>query len=45
MTKVNDLLEREYASPVIAIIRLDAEGILCSSDRDNELLEEYEGEW
>jgi hypothetical protein len=35
----------EYITPIVAMIEVHGEGILCSSLSENELLEEYEGEW
>lgn len=35
-------MEKEYISPEVEILEIQAEGVFCGS---NEMLEEYEGEW
>lgn len=41
--KVNSY--EEYITPIVTMIDVHSEGVLCSSLSENELLEEYEGEW
>lgn len=35
----------QYETPLILHVELDSEGVLCSSGKDNEMLEENEGIW
>lgn len=38
--------EKEYMTPAVITIEITNEGLLCSSiDKDNEMLEETDGEW
>lgn len=38
--------EKEYMTPAVITNEISNEGLLCSSiDKDNEMLEETDGEW
>ena len=40
-----EITDMRYEAPSISLIELYSEGILCSSDNANEMLEENEGIW
>ena len=40
-----EITDMRYEAPSISLIELYSEGVLCSSDNANEMLEENEGIW
>lgn len=41
----NEITDKRYEAPSMSLINLCIEGILCSSENANEMLEENEGIW
>lgn len=40
-----EFTDERYEAPLVSLIELYTEGVLCSSDNANETLEENEGIW